>query len=330
MKVLIFTEGGSQIGFGHISRCSSLYDELEDKGIDVEFVINGDNQVEEVLSGRKYRIEEWCLAGVVKEAEIKGNISIIDSYKASESLYRLIAEHSVKLLCIDDYNRMPYPRGIVVNPSIYTEELEYPLDRNIKYLLGRDYVILRKTFCCNKLRQVRHEVKEILVTLGGSDIRNLTPQIIETLQNNYPKIKKNVVIGKGYDKIDDIKKISDRNTNILFNLNEDDMKNIMLESDVAITAAGQTVYELLSMGVPFIPIQVIDNQVFTTKGLIKHKLVDKILYWDMVDFQNELLSELGKIISYDKRKEINKKYKDYIDGLGVKRIISELLRDVKV
>lgn len=330
MKVLIFTEGGSQIGFGHISRCSSLYDELEDRGIDVEFVINGDDLVKEVLSGRKYRIEEWCMAGVVKEDEIIGNISIIDSYKASESIYRFIAEHSVKLLCIDDYNRMPYPRGFVVNPSIYTEELEYPLDRNINYLLGRDYVILRKAFSRNKLKYVRHDVKEILVTLGGSDIRNLTPKIIETLQNNYPEIKRNVVIGRGYDNIDNIKKISDCNTNILFNLNEDDMKNIMHESDVAITAAGQTVYELISMEIPFIPIQVIDNQVFTTKGLIKHKLVDKILYWDMINFQHELLSELNKMISYDKRKEINKKYRGYIDGLGVKRIISDLLRDVKV
>ena len=40
MKVFIITEGGKNIGFGHITRCLSLYQAFEEKGILPKFIIN--------------------------------------------------------------------------------------------------------------------------------------------------------------------------------------------------------------------------------------------------------------------------------------------------
>ena len=45
------------------------------------------------------------------------------------------------------------------------------------------------------------------------------------------------------------------------------MRDLMLSVDVAITAAGQTTYELMSCGVPMIPIKVVDNQKWNILGL---------------------------------------------------------------
>lgn len=42
-RVIIFTEGGDNIGFGHITRCSALYEEIESRNIEVLFVIFGKN-----------------------------------------------------------------------------------------------------------------------------------------------------------------------------------------------------------------------------------------------------------------------------------------------
>ena len=42
MRVKIFTEGGKDIGLGHISRCSSLYNEIANRGIRVDFIVYGD------------------------------------------------------------------------------------------------------------------------------------------------------------------------------------------------------------------------------------------------------------------------------------------------
>ena len=40
MKVFIITEGSKNIGFGHITRCISLYQAFEERGIIPEFIIN--------------------------------------------------------------------------------------------------------------------------------------------------------------------------------------------------------------------------------------------------------------------------------------------------
>ena len=39
-RVFILTEGGKNTGFGHITRCSSLYENLKDKNIETYFIIN--------------------------------------------------------------------------------------------------------------------------------------------------------------------------------------------------------------------------------------------------------------------------------------------------
>ena len=47
---------------------------------------------------------------------------------------------------IDDNKRLDYPKGIVVNGSIYAEELNYPHKNGPTYLLGIKYAPLRKEF----------------------------------------------------------------------------------------------------------------------------------------------------------------------------------------
>ena len=39
MKVFIITEGGKNIGFGHITRCLSLYQALKEK-VELEFIVD--------------------------------------------------------------------------------------------------------------------------------------------------------------------------------------------------------------------------------------------------------------------------------------------------
>lgn len=49
MKVFIITEGSKNTGFGHITRCLSLYQAFEERGILPKFMINGDNNIEYLL-----------------------------------------------------------------------------------------------------------------------------------------------------------------------------------------------------------------------------------------------------------------------------------------
>lgn len=60
-RVIIFTEGGQDIGFGHLTRCSALYDEIDKRGIEVVLVIYGKG-IENLLGKKKIyisRLEEF-------------------------------------------------------------------------------------------------------------------------------------------------------------------------------------------------------------------------------------------------------------------------------
>ena len=49
MKVFIITEGSKNTGFGHITRCLSLYQAFKKRGILPTFIINGDNSFKYLL-----------------------------------------------------------------------------------------------------------------------------------------------------------------------------------------------------------------------------------------------------------------------------------------
>ncbi len=45
MKVIILTEGGEKIGFGHITRGIALCEAFEEKCINPELLVDGDNSI---------------------------------------------------------------------------------------------------------------------------------------------------------------------------------------------------------------------------------------------------------------------------------------------
>lgn len=58
----------------------------------------------------------------------------MNSYVADPDIYHFISARSKKSLFIDDNKRIDYPKGIVVNPSIYGKGLNYPKNPEIDYL----------------------------------------------------------------------------------------------------------------------------------------------------------------------------------------------------
>jgi UDP-2,4-diacetamido-2,4,6-trideoxy-beta-L-altropyranose hydrolase len=316
MKVFIITEGGKNIGFGHITRCLSLYQAFEEKEIIPEFVLNSDDNIEYLLKGINYQKLNWIeksdkLFELIKDADI----AIIDSYLADSSFYIQISNLVKIPVYIDDNKRLDYPKGVVLNGNIHAETLNYPSKNGITYLLGTKYTPLRKEFWEVPKKKIKEKIESIMVTFGGDDARNMTPKILRFLKNEYPDIRKNVVIGKSFNNIDKIKKEADYNTKLIYHPNAQKVKEIMLGSDIAISAGGQTLYELARIGVPTIGICVAENQL----GSIRE--------WEKMGFL-EFEMDISVHLKYLKSKEIrenkSKIGRKYIDGKGGLRIVNEI------
>ncbi len=325
METYIITEGSSKIGFGHITRMLSIYQAFEKKGIKPQFIVNGDESIKNLLKDTNRQIYDWIKEKDKLLNQIKGaDIAIIDSYLADLKLYQEISDIVKKPVYYDDNKRLNYPCGIVINGNIHAFYLDYPKKECIHYLLGTKYLPLRKEFWSMPEKTINENVKSVMITFGGDDIRNMTPRILDFLTKNFPDIQKNVVIGGGFKNVSHIEKQADKKTNLIFSPDANQMKNIMLNSDIAISAAGQTLYELARTGTPTVAVVVADNQIGNATGLKKAKFLDDFAYWYELALEGKLLNLLQKLQTKEKRDEKSKIGRKLVDGKGAIRIAEVL------
>lgn len=307
VKVLILTEGGKDTGFGHTARCLALYQGFKHKGIIAEIIVNGDESVRNIFGNIKYTNINW----VVKKEEVVKivkdyNIVIIDSYLADLDFYKTISNIVETPVYIDDLKRLDYPKGIIVNPSIAGGKLKYSFKKWHRYLLGKEFVILRKVFWHVPDKNVKKNIKNILISFGGKDNSSLIYAIREYLRS------------KGNFNID----IKDANQN---KATAKEMVKSMLKADVCISGGGQTIYELARIGVPTIGICLAKNQLLNLKECSQIGLLDFIGWYN----DNRLMSRIEMALEgfdYKKRLKMNQVCKKYIDGKGSKRITKEILK----
>jgi spore coat polysaccharide biosynthesis predicted glycosyltransferase SpsG/RimJ/RimL family protein N-acetyltransferase len=254
---------------------------------------------------------------------------IVDSYKATKEIYEIISKNSKRALFIDDIGRIAYPEGIIVNPSLDSSHVDYSHSLNNILLSGPEYVILRQQFRDVKSEVISNEVKKVLIMMGGTDIRELTLLIIDNICRNLLDIEFYIVTSSEY--MEKIKSQISIPNNITFhnNLDATQIMELMISSDLAITAAGQTIYELLATQTPFIPIKVIENQENNIQSLLKYNPEQIVLKYNDLDFLSSLNNALEIYNDVEYRKNYNRKYTNLVDGYGSNRIVDYLLKDTK-
>ena len=112
MEVVILTEGGKDYGYGHVARCSSIYQAFEHYNIFPKFVVNGDESIKSIVPDIDVEIDNWL------NNSFKADIVVVDSYLADRIFYNEISKNSLLGVYLDDNNRFDYPKGIVVNGTL--------------------------------------------------------------------------------------------------------------------------------------------------------------------------------------------------------------------
>ncbi|WP_456384004.1 GNAT family N-acetyltransferase [Persephonella sp.] len=327
IKVNILTEGSSSIGFGHVTRCLSISQAFEEFfGIEPEIFINGDRTVLSIIGNRKINIVDWLSDEDIQKAVFSSDIVIIDSYLADKDFYGKVSYTVDTPVFIDDNMRIDYPEGIIINGNIYASELDYPRKENTVYLLGTRYTPLRKVFWEVPEKNVRDKIQNIMVTFGGDDIRNMTPQVMDILRERFPDVKKTVIIGMGFKNLEEIKRKSDPGTELVFYPDGKVMRDVMLEADIAITAGGQTLYELARTGTPAVSVIVADNQIRNVNGWEKAGFVVNAGMWNDRNVLPNIVSGVETLISIEERKKRSLIGRSAIDGKGSRNIAAALLR----
>lgn len=309
MNVIILTEGGKNYGFGHVARCSSIYQAFRKFCITPQFIVNGDKSIDAILQNINYAIYDWQNMEFADD-----DIVIIDSYHAPLEFYQKIAKTTALAIYIDDNNRIDYPDGTVVNGTILATT------RRKDALYGSKYIPLRQDFWNTKIIDVNDEIKNVLITLGGNDLRNLTPKILNLLKNE--DFAKKVIIGNSFDNVGEIEEFDDE---LIYSPDSRQMLEAMESTDLAISSAGQTLYELARVGVPTIAVGVVDNQINNIQNWQKQGFIEFAGFWDDDNLEENILAKLELLKDSALRKEKQNMGVSAVDGKGSIRIAKTAL-----
>jgi UDP-2,4-diacetamido-2,4,6-trideoxy-beta-L-altropyranose hydrolase len=311
--VALRVDGGKNIGMGHIMRSMALANDLK-KDEEVErifYIIKNDpsavNKLKEndfeVITIEKdlsYEEETEKVKEIIKKEEV--NKLITDSYEIDQKYLIEMRKVVDKLVTIHDYAPFAFPSHIVVNGNAYAEDLDYEsLYGDTEFRLGTDYLLLREEFRNLPEIEVRDRVQNILVTVGGYDLRNLTPKIIQALNSiDFDEIedqyinKKNlhidVVIGSSFDNIDQIlAEVQKSNLDISLNFNVKKMSKLMIKSDIAISSGGSTLYELAVTKTPALVLLQAENQVRVAEKLDGKSILNLGYEEKIINIANDII-----------------------------------------
>ncbi|PUU87598.1 UDP-2,4-diacetamido-2,4,6-trideoxy-beta-L-altropyranose hydrolase [Halanaerobium sp.] len=289
--VALRVDGGKNIGMGHIMRSMALANDLKkDEEVDRVFYITKndpsavnklkENEFEVITLDKdlSYGEEIEKVKEIIKKEEV--NKLITDSYDIDQHYLIEMRKVVYKLVTIHDYAPFAFPSHAVINGNVYAEDLDYEsLYGDTEFRLGTDYLLLREEFRKLPEIEVRDKVQNILVTVGGYDLRNLTPKIIKALNSIYfdgiddkyldkENLHIDIVIGPSFDNVDQIlAEVENSNLDISLNFNVKKMSNLMIKSDMAISSGGSTLYELAVTKTPALVLLQADNQVRVAEKL---------------------------------------------------------------
>ncbi|MBE5907618.1 MAG: UDP-2,4-diacetamido-2,4,6-trideoxy-beta-L-altropyranose hydrolase [Lachnospiraceae bacterium] len=345
--ILFRADGNSHVGMGHVMRCLSIADEFKKTGESCLFV-TADSGLINVIEARGHmnlalhsmynHMDDELVA--FKQVIDAGNIDaiLVDSYYVTEQYLRILWQfcscRNITLVYIDDVLAFPYPCDILLNYNIYAKENEYrELYKNNLLpvlMLGTKYTPQREEFQNIAKRAVNRTAKNILVSTGGADFEHIALKMIMEICTHpeWNQYHFHFVVGMMNLDKDKIDSFSEGKDNITVHKNVKKMSELMQSCDVAISAAGSTLYELCSTQTPTITYILADNQIagaesFEDAGVLQcagdvRDVGVSVLVVNLIRSAVLLCNDFGK------RQEIAQKMKKVIDGQGARRVIEEV------
>jgi UDP-2,4-diacetamido-2,4,6-trideoxy-beta-L-altropyranose hydrolase len=265
MKIAIRVDAGCSIGFGHLIRMKSLAAALLKSDTETEICfftrspleIPADFNAIPVPARYEQSQELEWLREQLREQNCQ--ILIIDSYSYSRPELDKVSKWPVYSVYYDDLNRHKFDVNCVVNGNLSGNKLDYR--GSSTFVLGPDYALLRPEFIGLPVKTITPKITDILITFGGADIKNATPLILSWLKNHtrFNDYFYHVVIGPAFTGQEAITRAAGGNSNIIL-YHDADMPSLVRNCGLAVSAAGQTVHELMAGGLPALLIETADNQ----------------------------------------------------------------------
>jgi len=248
-KIVFNVIGSIKIGMGHIYHSLALAHEITDH--EVIFVCNEKDKIAvDKIAAMDYKV--ISTKNVEKTIlELNPSIVINDVLNTKKDYIIKLKSNNIKIVNFEDLGEGSKYADLVFNELYDTPQLE-----GDNYCWGYKYLALRDEFYDAKPHDFIDDVKEIMITFGGTDQNNLTLITLKTILESCKKreILINIVCGGAYKFKDELQTyISQCNySKINLTFASGVISKIMEKTQLAISSNGRTVYELADMNIPSI------------------------------------------------------------------------------
>lgn len=328
MNILFRADGSSEKGMGHMVRSMALADEFKDRNHTVYFMVKEDEFAKEFVDKRGLKRLDYIdkndldlFAYITDKHAIDLMISDVDEY--DNKFFSFLREKEIYSVQLDIHRKMTLGVDLLINGGIYAKELEdEALLEGQNVLLGPEYNLLRKEFSRANKKDHSEDIKNILITMGATDVHNLTEVVTRTCLEVYSNAIIHVVVGSNKQPFDNKDFYKHSSLNLYYKIPY--MYELMEMADIAICSGGVTIYELVATATPSIIITQAKNQIRQSLEFSAREAA--IYYGTAEDFDsNEFRKILFKINDPILRHKLSSSSRKLIDGKGVERVVNYLL-----
>jgi|APSaa5957512535_1039671.scaffolds.fasta_scaffold04901_5 UDP-2,4-diacetamido-2,4,6-trideoxy-beta-L-altropyranose hydrolase len=301
MDIYIRADSSELIGIGHIMRTLTLSDSLKALGFKIVYICtNAVGNINDLIVRRGYDvsiIENSCIKNngkrsmpisdecILKDAnetidciKEKCNWLIVDHYYIDYRWHSIVRKSTDRIMVIDDLANRKLDCDLLLDQTYGRKVIHYSslVNHNCKLLLGSKYALIRPQFLSVRDGSIKRRlnnniIRNILISVGGIDINNVSLALLNTIYKIYKgngEIVINVVLTGKSPNIDLIKKfIENSSLNMTLFIDVEDMENLMAEADVSIGGGGTTSWERCVVALPSIVVVQADNQKFLSGQL---------------------------------------------------------------
>lgn len=350
MRIYFRADANEQVGYGHLMRCLTIADACKRRGMSPVFV-TADHEAEKMIAARGFS----CLILNTDYRDMESELGklptllasdapiVLDSYYLTKHYVETLKENGLRVVWMDDLKEQEYPVDMLINYNVYAKQLDYPVNREAEtdvcpggktdgrctYLLGPAYAPVRPSFR-REDAVVREKLGTVLVTTGGSDPYGAGVWFAKLFAERLPDAKIMVVCGPYAKGKEELYRLAEQNGNIEVIEGCSDLSSVMHKSDLAVAAAGSTLYELCAAGLPGILYYLADNQRMGAEAFARETGVVNLGDIRSESFRSEadahLTAALVHLAAASERKKLADAMHALVDGNGAGRVAEALAK----
>jgi UDP-2,4-diacetamido-2,4,6-trideoxy-beta-L-altropyranose hydrolase len=318
-------------GFGHLSRCLSLGSNLKKKGFKIIFIVNKNNSVIKELEKNKFKYilipkilsyhNEFSFILKIMNLEKIDSI-IVDMREYGEKITKQISNNFFKIILLDDgWCNLLYA-DIIFNGTVLKKIHKYiKINKKAKLFFDSKYFVTNLEFQKHKKKSLDINEKkkyDVTISMGGSDPNELTLKVVNSIID-LKNINLKIIIGPFYKNLKKLEKLIENKKFCSIIKSPDNIWKYFKKSDVVISNAGSTLFELAIQKIPVISISAVEHQILYANEFSKKGFSINLGFYKKIEEENihVALSELLR--NKAKRKKISYLGNNLVDGKGLSR-----------